>query len=390
MAAKSSSSPPRPIEVGDVVAAYSDALGEWTAAQITGIDEDWKKADVLDLDWSGPEPTSLLDLGDITPLRLTHHSWNGKRSHCHFNWVLPRSHTVIGNMPPLETQGSNSYSSAWQLGLQLAMQRSWDDGNHDSWRDPRVREFSVDEFLHETGDRPGPDREVYGLTIAGVDTLDCSRLVAAYPGLKRLTLRGKLGTLTNADSLNQLTSLQRLTIQDLFGMTSTDRLTPDRVPQLETLVLSSVPAEYATAMRATWRKEIPHGTDLEVHAARKPEWVAENRDNPLRNWDGREHISTARFKEAVAQYKVTRRAVLAELRAPETADQASTLFSLGREYGDAFNHMDRRNPFIETEEREELFDALAGIVKPAEEELGHDLVWARERLIEGLESTRDW
>jgi len=52
--------------------------------------------------------------------------------------------------------------------------------------------------------------------------------------------------------------------------------------------------------------------------------------------------------------------------------------------------MDRRNPFIETEEREELFDALAGIVKAAEEELSRDLVWARERLIEGLESIRDW
>ncbi|MFC3452097.1 hypothetical protein ACFOSH_21905 [Amycolatopsis speibonae] len=173
------------------------------------------------------------------------------------------------------------------------------------------------------------------------------------PGLKRLTLHGKLGTLTNAESLN--------------------RLTPAHVPHLETLFLSSVPAEYATAMRAIWRTEIPNGTDVDIHAPPKPDWVAENRDNPLRDWDGREHISTARFKKAVGQYKTTRRAVLAELRAPGTADQRSRLFSLGREYGEAFNHMDRRNSFIETMEREELFDGLADIVKTAEEELGRDL-----------------
>ncbi|MFI9453520.1 hypothetical protein [Amycolatopsis sp. NPDC052450] len=179
MAARSFSSPPRPIVVGDVVAAYSDALGTWTAGQITGIDLDWKKVDVLDLDWSGPEPTSLLDLGDLRPLRLTHHSWEGKLSHCHFNWVLPRSHKVIGNQPLLRTQGSNSYSSAWRLGLQLALQRSWDDGNHDSWEDPGARTFSDKDFLHEVGGRPCLDGEVYDVTITVADTFDCSRLVAA-------------------------------------------------------------------------------------------------------------------------------------------------------------------------------------------------------------------
>ncbi|MFI9453564.1 hypothetical protein [Amycolatopsis sp. NPDC052450] len=390
MAARSLSSPPRPVVVGDVVAAYSDPLGAWTAGQITGIDGDWKKVDVLDLDWSGPEPTSLLDLGDLRPLRLTHHSWEGKLSHCHFNWVLPRSHKVIGNRPLLRTEGSNSYGSEWRLGLQLALQRSWDGGNHDSWVDPGARTFSDEYFLHEVDGRPALDGEVYDVTITVADTFDCSGLVAAYPGLKRLTLRGKLGTLTNAESLNRLTELQRLSISDLFGMTSMDRLTPEHVPHLETLSLSSVPAEYATAMRATWRTEIPNGTDVDIHSPRKPDWVAENRDNPLRDWDGREHISTARFKKAVAQYKATRRAVLAELRAPETADQLSRLFSLGREYGEAFNHMDRRNSFIETGEREELFDALAGIVKTAEEGLGRDLAWAGEHLINGLESIRDW
>jgi hypothetical protein len=51
--------PARPIAPGDIVAAYSEALGEWTAAQVTDLDPAWCKAGVLDLDWSGSEPESV-------------------------------------------------------------------------------------------------------------------------------------------------------------------------------------------------------------------------------------------------------------------------------------------------------------------------------------------
>lgn len=55
--------PPRPIAVGNIVATYSDDLGEWTAAQITDLEPNWKTAGMLELDWSGPEPSSVADLG---------------------------------------------------------------------------------------------------------------------------------------------------------------------------------------------------------------------------------------------------------------------------------------------------------------------------------------
>ncbi|MEJ8645947.1 hypothetical protein WKI68_41525 [Streptomyces sp. MS1.HAVA.3] len=91
--------PPRPVAVGDVVAVYSEALGAWTASQVTGIDAAAKYAAVLELDWSGPEPAAVADLGDVQALRLTHHSWGGTLSHCNHAWVLPRSFTVIGSCP---------------------------------------------------------------------------------------------------------------------------------------------------------------------------------------------------------------------------------------------------------------------------------------------------
>jgi hypothetical protein len=55
------------------------------------------------------------------------------------------------------------------------------------------------------------------------------------------------------------------------------------------------------------------------------------------------------------------------------------------------NQLDgRRNPFIETEEREELFEALNDIVDAAEAEHGRTFDTARQHLIAGVEGVRDW
>jgi hypothetical protein len=89
----------------DVVASFCEALGEWSAAaQITDLDPRWKTAGVLDLDWSGPEPASVTDLGRPAALRLTHHSWTGALSHVNYHWLLPRGCKVIGAMPLLQAR----------------------------------------------------------------------------------------------------------------------------------------------------------------------------------------------------------------------------------------------------------------------------------------------
>jgi hypothetical protein len=81
MTTRKPSVPPRPLAPGDIVAGFSEALGEWAAAQVTDLDPGWKTAGLLDLDWSGPEPSSVADLGQPAALRLTHHSWAGVLSH---------------------------------------------------------------------------------------------------------------------------------------------------------------------------------------------------------------------------------------------------------------------------------------------------------------------
>jgi hypothetical protein len=389
MATRKPSVPPRPLAPGDIVARFCEALGEWSAAQVTDLDPQSKTAGVLDLDWSGPEPASVTDLGQPAALRLTHHNWAGTLSHVNYDWLLPRGCKVIGAMPLLHARRSAAYSGGWLIGRQLALQRRWDAGDERPWSDPRDVTCTGAELNEALASRAESRPDVWSLTVRDVKSLDCALLAARYPGLSVLSVSGNFGELANASSLNQLASLQRLRIYGLLGMGRADCLDPDQVSALELLGLHNIPWDYATVMRARWRPQAPNGTLVDITGARKAEWLAENLSNPLREWDGRAHISRSRFARATAQYKATRRAIMAALPA-EGEPAASQLAHIGREYAEAFNKLDGRAPFIETEEREELFDALHLIIGDAEAKTGKNLTAARQSLIDGAEAARNW
>jgi hypothetical protein len=384
---RKTSAPPRPIVAGDVVASFSEALGEWAAAQVTDLDVGWNTAGVLELDWSGPEPVSMAELGDVAPLRHAE-----GMVHVNRQWVLPRSLKVIGSLPLLTEERSRSYSLSpeWPLGDVLAYQRRRAHGVRDTWSIRRETKYTGAELDRAFSEPRRPDRETHRLHLSDIEVLDCDQLVDQYPDLRQLLMWGDLGTLRNAASLNRLTSLRHLFIKDLFGMGRADCLLPECVTKVESVRLYSIPAEYAAAMRAHWRAEIPNGTYVDISGARKLEWVAQNKANPMREWADREHISSARYKKAVNQYRKTRKAVMATLSQEPTQDQHQRLFELGHEYGQAFNTLDGRRPFIETVEREDLFDALDLIVSDAEVSLGRDLTSARDSLKGVLDAVRDW
>ncbi|MGI5175369.1 hypothetical protein ACQEVZ_03440 [Dactylosporangium sp. CA-152071] len=389
MTRRRETSPPRPITPGDVVAAYSEELGEWTAAQVTDLDPAGRTAGVLELDWSGPEPSSVEELGALVPLRLHHHAHDGGLSHCNFAWVLPRSYKVLGNVPLLHERRSNSYSSGWNIGDQLARQRQWERGERSPHRTGGRSLLGAE--LADLVARSEPFTEVRSLTITGIAVVDGDDVAALFPNLTHLKLSGNLGTLNGAAGLNRLRSLKWLHLIDLFGMSASDCLSSTAVPDLEMLWLHSVPAEYATAMSEMWAREAGNGTLVEISSPRDSGWVAENRDNPLRDWDGREHISAAQYRRSVRQFMTTRRAVLDVLAAPGGDTDEARLTDLGSEFGEAFNQFDGTDdPFIETVEREELFDALDAIVDEAEAAHGRTFATAREFLVAGVEEVRDW
>jgi hypothetical protein len=147
--------PPRPISPGDIVACFSEDLGEWTAAQITELNPEWKTVGVLELDWSGAEPHSVADIGPVSPLVLTHHAWAGRPAHTNYGWVLPRRYKLIGTLPLMVATRSHSYASGWDVGMQLAMQRRWDHGGRESRRRPGELTLSADQFKCRSPPRLG-------------------------------------------------------------------------------------------------------------------------------------------------------------------------------------------------------------------------------------------
>ena len=88
---------------------------------------------------------------------------------------------------------------------------------------------------------------------------------------------------------------------------------------------------------------------------RKPEWLAQNLDNPFRGWDGAEHIPASAAKKAANQYRKTR-SLLMKLAA-ELGGDAQALDAVAA-YTQTFNKMG----FIETEERDEIYMALRDIL----------------------------
>jgi len=109
--------------------------------------------------------------------------------------------------------------------------------------------------------------------------------------------------------------------------------------------------------------------------ARKPEWLAENLDNPFRNWDGRENISSTNVKKAHTQYKNTRSKILgmiSDFRDNKNSEQL--LIELLNEvsvFTELFNKINKRSDFIETMESEKIFEALSSIVGLVNNEIGN-------------------
>ena len=120
--------------------------------------------------------------------------------------------------------------------------------------------------------------------------------------------------------------------------------------------------------------------DLQITKPRKAEWLAQNLDNPFRGWDGAEHIPAAAAKKAAGQYRKTRSQLMKLAAEPGEDAQAQALEAVSV-YTQTFNKMG----FIETEERDEIYIAMRGILDALP-----DSVLRKEVLIEKFDELRDF
>ena len=207
---------------------------------------------------------------------------------------------------------------------------------------------------------------------------DLSGLAAVHPHLKELRLWGAPGNLENFSAVGGARELTNLSTFDLFGFGAADIPTPEQMPELRWFWMTSLPETAAKAAKQLWKSK--PGMDLRITKARKPEWLAQNLDNPFRGWDGAEHIPASAAKKAANQYRKTR-SQLMQLAAKPGEDAQSQALDAVTAYTQTFNKMG----FIETEERDEIYMALRDILDALPGE-----TLQKDALLEQFEQLRDF
>ena len=217
-----------------------------------------------------------------------------------------------------------------------------------------------------------------GLRGIQLKDFDLTGLAAVHPHLKKLRLWGAPGNLQNFSAVAQFRELTDFSAFDLFGFGAADIPAPEQMPELRWFWMTSLPEDAAKAAKQLWKSK--PGIDLQITKPRKPEWLAQNLDNPFRGWDGAEHIPAAAAKKAANQYRKTRSQLMKRAVQPGEDAQAQALDAVAA-YTQTFNKMG----FIETEERDEIYMALRGIL----DALPDDTL-QKDTLIEKFDELRDF
>ena len=223
------------------------------------------------------------------------------------------------------------------------------------------------------------------LHIRSIMKLDIEEVLSRYPDLLELRLWGKPGNLINFDKLSGFSKLRFFSTMELFGFSEKDIPEPECFPNLCSLWMDSLPEDAAKMVKKLYKNRAKEGLHLWITKARKPEWLAQNLDNPFRSWDGREGITPSNAKKAADLYRKTRAQVVKLIEGP-TSDFEQDIEALVRTYAEGFNKMDKRKYFITTIERDEVFDALSDILGLIPDELGLD----KNRMIDIFDDVKEF
>lgn len=227
------------------------------------------------------------------------------------------------------------------------------------------------------------------LSLSAMPAVDFAAVAGRFPQLAELTVWGKPALASNVGSIARLTCLREFAAHELFGYHPDEFPAPAQMPALSSLHLASLPADAAKAIKARYKKAAALGLELSVTRPRTPEWLAENLDNPFRDWDGREHIAVAQARKAAQAYKK----LLAAARTIDADGDGAAAQGIARQmvtdYVAAFNQMARRSSIIETVERDEIYVALEQVLTQVQQRAGAARVDAAS-LCEVFDRMRDF
>ena len=227
-----------------------------------------------------------------------------------------------------------------------------------------------------------PDVGVSRLTnlrLTNIQDFSLKSIPSRFPSLTWLGLAGKPGYIHDLIEISKLHELEILTMDDLFGFYDDEIPRPEDLPELRRLWIESIPGNAGKAIRKLYKSKVQ---DFSVKKLRSDEWLKENMNNPLRHWDGSEFVPKSKYNKSVALWKDTRRRILEE--ANKTEIDFPAIKNIAVEYIEGFNKLDSRSPFIETEEREDIFTAFEQILDET------NISEGREEIIQAMDDKRDW
>jgi hypothetical protein len=183
-------------------------------------------------------------------------------------------------------------------------------------------------MLEQTvSDLSGSFPHLGSLTLNKMSEVDMSAIASYYPYLRSLTIRGEgLCTVKNIAALKELRQLEKLYALGVFGFDGADVPAIEQFPKLHTFWMVELPADAAKILKRQAQTAMNIGVDYLIEKPRTAKWLAENLNNPFRDWPGRNHITLANAKKAAAQYKKTKNAL--EKATAEREEIADILYTL--------------------------------------------------------------
>lgn len=207
----------------------------------------------------------------------------------------------------------------------------------------------------------------YSAVLTADEHFDIERCVSAYPKLYSLCLWGEFGTISGFSALSGLKTLRSFLCTEFYGFAGDDFPTPEELTEMGEISVFDVPKEALDVIKLRWKKA--NSVKKYFRCGRTEEWMKENRENPLRMWQGREQIPLAKAKRAAKIYKELR---ISALEAAEFGGTAR-LEEIFKAASERFYALDKKGEFLETVELEELYDAASRLVDEISEKANAEL-----------------
>ncbi len=192
-----------------------------------------------------------------------------------------------------------------------------------------------------------------------IKEIDVKQIAEIYPNVQILHIRGKFGTLKNVAYLKQLKQLRRLTISGLYGWSGEEFPNADELHENIYFEVYDIPKDAGDIIKKKYK-----GKGMYIKQLRTQEWISENRDNPFRDWDGREGIPQSKAKKAGTIYKEALRALISVIKYDDNTQELEEIVIA---FLEAMNELDKKKQFIETIEAEEIVGAIEQLCNIAKE-----------------------